>query len=205
MLLADIGNSYFHLFDKDKKIIKHLEFKELDKYKEKEVFYICVNPNIETKIKEFKCWHKIDISLNGEYKGMGIDRKALCLNYENGLFIDAGSAITIDKMKNAEYKGGTILLGLKAHLKAYENISIKLKTTLNKNISLNNLPKNTQDNISYAILEPLKLIIEKEKEKNIYFTGGDGKFLSRLFKNAIYDEFLVFKGMQKAVKKGLIC
>ena len=37
------------------------------------------------------------------------------------------------------------------------------------------------------------------KNKKIYFTGGDGKFLSRFFENAIYDDLLIFKGMQNII------
>ncbi len=38
-------------------------------------------------------------------------------------------------------------------------------------------------------------------EKNIYFTGGDGKFFSKFFKHSIYDKMLVFRGMQKAIEE----
>ena len=35
----------------------------------------------------------------------------------------------------------------------------------------------------------IMLLIENfSKNKKIYFTGGDGKFLSRFFENAIYDD-----------------
>ena len=38
------------------------------------------------------------------------------------------------------------------------------------------------------------------KVKKIYFTGGDGKFFAKFFENSIFDNTLVFKGMQKALK-----
>ena len=132
---------------------------------------------------------------------MGVDRKALCLSKENGIFIDAGSAITVDIMKDGVYQGGFILLGLRQYLKGYKDISSVLDIQLNKNLSLNKLPKTTKDAISYGIISSIKAVISlHQKNNNLYFSGGDGKFLSRFFKKSIYDEELLFNGIIKSLR-----
>ncbi|KIM03372.1 MAG: pantothenate kinase [Sulfurovum sp. AS07-7] len=203
MLLADIGNTRAHIYDG--KSIIHISHEEAIKsYKDKELFYICVSIETKEKIKEFADW--IDISdhlhIKGEYETMGIDRKALCLSHKNGVFVDAGSAITVDIVSNGEYQGGFILLGIDAWLKAYKGISNALDVEINRHCSLTGLPKTTKDGISYGIIASIKAVIDSQTSHlPLYFTGGDGKWLSKYFKNSIYDEFLVFKGMKTALKE----
>ena len=40
--------------------------------------------------------------------------------------------------------------------------------------------------------------------KKMYFTGGDGKFFAKYFENSIFDNTLIFKGMQQALKENNI-
>jgi len=206
-LLADIGNTHFHVYNGSS--IEHLKYDEaIKKYKKTILYYISVKQQLSLEIKEIKNW--IDISswvkIEGEYKTMGIDRKALCLSKKNGIFIDAGSAITVDVVDNGVYIGGYIFPGLNAMLESYKNISPSLEITLNRNISLTQLPKTTKDGISYGIIASIKTLIDKQTYgKKLYFTGGDGEFLSSLFENSIYDELLVFNGMSKALKDNNIC
>ena len=206
MLLADIGNTNFHLYKNGK--VSHISFKEAKKrYSNQKLFYISVNQKINSKISKIKNWKNISskMRLNGEYKGMGIDRKALCLYKKSGVFIDAGSAITVDIMRDGKYQGGFILLGIRAYLKAYGDISPILTTSLNRNISTNKLPKTTKDAISYGIIASIKSIISLHQDSGkLYFTGGDGKLLSTFFDDSYYDEAMVFKGILKAYKKGVI-
>ncbi|MDE5591995.1 MAG: pantothenate kinase, partial [Helicobacter sp.] len=64
---------------------------------------------------------------------------------------------------------------------------------------------NTRDEISFGVLKSILVIIENTaKNKKIYFTGGDGKFLSRFFKNCIYDNLLIFKGMQNVISEKIM-
>ncbi len=202
MLIVDIGNTNFHIYNGTS--IVHLSHKKaIKKYKNKKLLYISVNKKINKKIKGIKKWRNISdkIRLNGEYSTMGVDRKALCLSKKNGIFIDAGSAITVDIMRNGTYQGGFILLGLRQYLKAYKDISAVLDIQLNKNLSLNKLPKTTKDAISYGIISSIKAVISlHQKENRIYFSGGDGKFLSRFFKKSVYDEELLFKGIIKSLR-----
>jgi type III pantothenate kinase len=39
------------------------------------------------------------------------------------------------------------------------------------------------------------------KDKTIYFTGGDGKFFSKFFKNSIHDRSLIFRSMLEVIEK----
>ena len=207
ILLADIGNTHFHIFDG--KSVKHLSYDEaIEQYHSQKLYYITVKHQLIQEMQDISQWKNISsfVYIEEEYETMGVDRKALCLSHQNGIFIDAGSAITLDVVENEIYRGGFILLGIKAYLKGYETISLALKTELNENIDLNRLPKTTKDGISYGIIASIKEIVSKHKRgKKLYFTGGDGAFLSTFFEDAIYDEMLVFKGIKKALKEKKIC
>ena len=201
-LLADIGNTHFHVYDGDS--VKHLSYDEAMKiYKDTPLQYISVNTKIEDKIGHIKMWKNISsrMQIKGEYDTMGVDRKALCLSYKDGVFIDAGSAITVDVMKDGVYQGGYIYPGVKAMLESYKSISEVLDVRLDESVSLAELPRTTKEQISYGIIASIKALIDKHTEANtLYFTGGDGKFLSNYFDNAIYDETLVFQGILKTIK-----
>lgn len=207
MLLADIGNTHFHIYNGSE--VEHLSYEEaIRKYSRERLCYISVKQQLDSTIAEIPLWKNIsaEILLDGAYETMGVDRKALCLSHEDGVFVDAGSAITVDVMEEGEYRGGFILPGLKAMLQAYKAISPALETELNEEISLVRLPATTKDGISYGIIASIKALIEKHSEgKKLYFTGGDGKFLSGFFTDPIYDEMLVFDGMRKVIKGSEIC
>ncbi len=202
ILLADIGNSYFHIYNG--KTVEHLTYDDaIQKYKDTPLKYISVNQKIEAKIGHIKVWKNLSSSMmiEGQYNTMGVDRKALCLSHSEGVFIDAGSAITVDVVEKGKYVGGFILPGLKAYINSYKSISPILDVALNRELSLDSLPGTTKDGISYGIIASIKALIDKHSDgKKLYFTGGDGKFLSTYFEEAVYDEMLVFNGMQQAIK-----
>ena len=206
-LLADIGNSYFHIYNG--KTIEHLNYDDaIQKYKDTPLKYISVNQKIEAKIGHIKVWKNLSSSMviEGQYDTMGVDRKALCLSHSEGIFIDAGSAITVDVIEKGKYVGGFILPGLKAYINSYKAISPILDVALKRELSLDSLPGTTKDGISYGIIASIKALIDKHSDgKKLYFTGGDGKFLSSFFKEATYDEMLVFNGMRKVIKESEIC
>ena len=207
VLLADIGNSYFHIYNG--KEVEHLSYEDaIEKYADKNLCYISVKHHLEEKIEKIKSWKNISnmMILEGDYNTMGVDRKALCLSHADGVFIDAGSAITVDVMKDGIYQGGYIFPGIKAMLESYRNISPVLDTDLNEMISLERLPSTTKDGISYGIIASIKALIDKHAQRyKLYFTGGDGKFLSSFFEEAVYDEMLVFDGMRNALKDDKRC
>lgn len=202
VLLADIGNSYFHIYNGCE--VEHLSYEDaIRKYSKEALCYISVKQQLDSTIENIHLWKNISeqIQLEGAYETMGVDRRALCLSHENGVFVDAGSAITVDIMQDGNYIGGFILPGLKAMLQAYTSISPVLETELNETISLERLPATTKDGISYGIIASIKALIDKHSDgKSLYFTGGDGKLLSGFFKEAMYDEMLIFEGMRKALK-----
>ena len=202
ILLADIGNTHFHIYDGTK--VEHLSYDDaIGKYHHQKLLYITVKHQLSTKIEKIKLWENISsrIEIGGQYNTMGVDRRALCLSQKNGVFVDAGSAITVDVVVEGIYKGGYIFPGVKAMLESYKRISPALDTTLNKNISLAALALTTEEQISYGIIASIKTLIEKHSHgKNLYFTGGDGKLLSSFFDTGIYDEMLVFQGMQNTLK-----
>ncbi len=207
MLLADIGNTHFHIYNGSE--VEHLSYEEATaKYSKADLCYISVKQHLDSTIENIATWKNISsqITLEGAYETMGVDRRALCLSHENGMFVDAGSAITVDIMEAGKYVGGFIFPGLKAMLQAYASISPVLETTLNETISLDQLPATTKDGISYGIIASIKALIDKHSEgKKLYFTGGDGKLLSSFFEEATYDEMLVFNGMRKVMKESEIC
>jgi type III pantothenate kinase len=203
MLLADIGNSRVHIYDGERVI--HLSHQEaIALYAKSQLSYITVKHQLKEKLNGLKNWTDISekIFLENSYTTMGVDRRALCLSHQNGVFVSAGSAITVDIVDKGIYQGGFLLPGIKAYLKAYADISPALITKLNQNILLDKLPHTTKDGISYGIISSIKMLIEKhQSDKRLYISGGDGKLLASFFDNAIFDETLIFKGMKKALKK----
>ena len=204
---ADIGNTYFHIFNGTK--VEHLSYGDaIDKYKDKTLYYICVKHQLTEQVSQIASWKNISqlMRIEGEYETMGVDRKALCLSHEDGVFVDAGSAITVDVVSKGRYVGGYILPGIQAMLQSYKGISLVLDVALNETISLNQLPKTTKDGISYGIIASIKALIDKHRNRHrLYFTGGDGELLSSFFEEAVYDEMLVFNGMRNALKDDEKC
>lgn len=198
MILCDIGNSSFHFYiNKESK--KYFEDDILPKLDEP-IYFISVN-KIGTKKLKKRYKECIDIgelvNFKTRYKGLGIDRAVACSFIEDGVVVDAGSAITVDIIKNGKHKGGFILPGIKSYEKIYPKISKKLKFNFEKKVNLDKIPLQTKDAINYAILKSIILPIKKvSKKKKIIFTGGDGKILSKYFDNSIYKEYLIFEAME---------
>ena len=205
-LLADIGNSRIHIYNGTEVI--HLSHEDaIEQYRDKKLQYITVKHQLKEQLKSLKNWEDISslMQIENEYETMGIDRKSLCLSHQDGVFISAGSAITVDVMEKGVYMGGFLLPGLKAYLDAYAFISPALKTNLNSSISLDVLPQTTKDGISFGIISSIKTLIEKyQSDKQLYISGGDGEFLSTFFKNALFDETLIFQGMKNALKENYV-
>lgn len=202
MLLADIGNTRVHIYDGDEVI--HLNHDEaIELYADKKLYYITVKHQLKYKLEYLENWVNISdkMVLKNSYDTMGIDRRALCLSHKNGIFVSAGSAITVDVVEKGRYMGGFLLPGLRAYLKAYADISPALLSELNQNVILNELPQTTKDGISYGIISSIKMLIEKhQSDKKLYMSGGDAELLVSFFDNALFDETLIFQGMKNALK-----
>lgn len=203
MILCDIGNTSVNFLKEEKAYTLSVE--EFRGYKTQEkVFYISVNDSLNELLKAHKNYLNIEAYFKFDtiYKGLGIDRVAACYTISDGVVVDAGSAITVDIITNSMHLGGFIMPGLEAYKKAYEDISPRLKYILNTAVELNAYPQQTSDAISYCVFKSIYLLIkDASKDLPLYFTGGDGQFLSKLFDKAIYDKNLVFKGMQKLINQ----
>ena len=206
MILCDIGNSFFHFYE-DGRIWKiSTKNPPIINKGNKKLYFISVNDKATAKLLKI---YPDAINLNlypildTDYRGLGIDRAVACRAISDGVIIDAGSAITVDIVQNNTHLGGYILPGLQKYKDMYAQISPKLKKALHFDVAIDVLPQNTADAISYGIVFSIISLLQKSvKNKKIYFTGGDGPFFSRFFKNAIVDNSLIFRGMLKIIKGG---
>lgn len=198
MILIDIGNTTACVYENSH--IKRIDIKSFNpnNYKDK-VYFISVNSSFTTLPRNYinlEPYFEIDTA----YVGLGIDRIASCYYIENGIIVDAGSAITVDTMKNGKHLGGFILPGFGAYINAYKSISCRLNYDLNTSIDLDKLPNSTQEAISYGIITSIVNSIKTyAKDETIYLTGGDSSFLNQFFKNAVSEKNLVFEGMKKLI------
>ena len=205
MLLCDIGNSYAHFFD-GKRVWRESLDQFIDRYCDEKIYFINVNQSLKDRLKDIKNWINLEeyIEFKTTYKGLGVDRKVLCLAIKDGVGVDAGSAITVDLMVKKEHKGGFILPGFKAYEDAFKEISSILDKGIDFSVNLNSLPKNTKEAISYGVIKSIVCLINDiAKGKKIFLTGGDGKKLLPFLENAKYDEKLIFYGMKKIIKDRL--
>ncbi|MBU0633244.1 type III pantothenate kinase [bacterium] len=205
MTLCDIGNTTFDFYRdgvKEKIFIDDYELKQSDE----KIFYICVNEKVSARLKEFSNWIDLRsfIDMKNYYATMGIDRIVGCEALRSGVIIDAGSAITVDVVKNGVFAGGYICLGLHVSQKAYREISPRLDYSYNFEIDLDKIPKNSGDALTYGQLGLLYRDVISHGLP-VYLTGGDAVKLKKLFKNAVLDDELLFKGMKKIMKKANLC
>ncbi len=201
MLLLDIGNTNVKVF-KDGKTDR-IGIREFEFPKEK-FYYICVNETFKKRLKSVVDGINLEerFCLKSDYTGLGVDRVAACYAVNDSVVVDAGSAITVDLMKEGRHLGGFIMPGLSSYKDSFANISSKLIYNLDEEITLKELPSNTKEALIYGMIKPVVCAIEEfAKEKKIVVTGGDGKRLCRYLKNCRYDEELVFRGMKKVIKE----
>ena len=205
MLLCDVGNTSYHFLNDKLDYKKPTENFDPSSVKEK-VFYISVNPKTKDILKNLHNW--IDLSayvdMQKYYETMGIDRVFACEAIDEGIVIDAGSAITVDVVKKSIFNGGFIYPGLKAMSETYKNISSALDYSFNFELDLGKMPKNSQDAISYGFLKTLYSEVMSHNME-VFLTGGDAKEFAKIFSNAKIDEMLIFTGMKKIMKKANLC
>lgn len=200
MLLCDIGNTSYHFLDETQSYKKSVDTFEPEDVQEK-VYFISVNAALKDRLASLNNWIDLRsyIDMSSYYETMGIDRIFAVEAVQNAVIVDAGSAITVDVVKESTFLGGFIYPGTKAMSKTYSDISSALAYDFNFDVDVNILPKNSQDAISYGYL---KLLHNEVTSHNlpIVLTGGDALKLKQLFPNAVVDEMLIFKGMQKVIK-----
>jgi len=205
MILCDIGNTTI-----DWEIHGDYSKQSVDDFDPgsctETIYYICVNTKLLSSIASLNNWIDITRYIEWEkyYPTMGIDRIMVCEAISNGVIVDAGSAVTVDVMRDGHYEGGFIALGLRSVQEAYAKLSPALAWSFNFEVDLTIMAKNTPDAITIGYLAPL---IDKIKSLGspIIVTGGDSNVFSSFLGDAIVDNHLVFKGMKKLIEKGQLC
>ena len=205
MLLCDIGNTSYHFLDEENDFKEDVLIFNPQTIKER-VYYISVNKNLENILQSLENWIDLAGFIDKEkyYKTMGIDRVMAVEAVENGIIIDAGSAVTVDVVKEGKFEGGFIYPGRMAMQKTYKDISPALDYSFNFELNLDKMPKNSQDAISYGYLKTLYCEVMSRKMP-VILTGGDAAVFAKVFKEATVDERLIFTGMKKILQKADIC
>jgi type III pantothenate kinase len=201
MLLCDIGNTSYHFLDENKEYKQDVKTFDPSSLKDT-VYYICVNKALHVKLKSLQNW--IDLSVfvekNKYYKTMGIDRIFAIESVFNAIVVDAGSAVTVDVVRNGEFRGGFIYPGIQAMQKTYENISPALSYSFNFECDLDIMPKNSQDALSYGYLKTFYCEVMSHNLP-IILTGGDALEFKKIFKDAKIDTKLIFHSMKKILQE----
>ena len=201
LTLCDVGNTSYHFLEGDVETKQNAQTFDASTVND-DVYYISVNADVDKTLTKLSNWHDLRsaIEWSNYYETMGVDRIIACEAITDGLIIDAGSAITVDIVINGTFEGGFIYPGLEAMQESYRNISSRLDYSLNFELDLDKMPKNTQDAISYGVLRTLYSEVMRHNKK-IYLTGGNAKALSKIFPDAVVDELLLFRGMKKMMER----
>lgn len=205
MILCDIGNTTVDIWENGVSCkIAVSEF--VPESLSGEIWYASVNRELVQKLQSLGNWHNIETRIEKlqYYPSMGIDRILVCEAIEEGVIVDAGSAITVDVMRDGVFEGGFISLGLRAAAEAYARLSPALAVSFNFEVDLDKMAKNTPDAVTIGFWAPLIRRIE-ELGGPLYLTGGDADVLKRFLPHAVVDKELLFKGMQKLIEKGCSC
>ena len=205
MMLCDIGNTSYHFYDGDvtsKYMVDDFDPKQITQ----RVCYISVNSSVETLLSTLENWVDLRsfVEWNKYYETMGIDRVIACEAIDDGVVVDAGSALTVDVVKKGVFQGGFITPGVKMMQESYAQISPRLDYSFNFDLDLDKMPKNSRDAISYGYLGLLHAELRRHNLP-LYVTGGDAQNIARLLDDAVVDELLLFKGMEKIIKKAELC
>jgi len=200
MILCDIGNTSYHFLNKENDYKESVKTFDPRTIKDK-VYYICVNPSVKIVLADLENWINLAgfINMSNYYETMGIDRIVACEAIDNGVIIDAGSAVTVDVVSDGVFEGGFIYPGVNAMNETYKNISSALNYPFNFELDLNKLPKNSVDAISYGYLKTLYNEVMLHN-KDIVLTGGDSDKLAKIFPDAKINKTLIFDGMKKIIK-----
>jgi type III pantothenate kinase len=199
MLLCDIGNTSFHFYDGVTHYKESVSTFDIDNVTQT-VYYICVNPNVIDVLTCKTNWIDLKpfVDYSKLYSTLGVDRAIISSYFENAVVVDAGSAITVDVMRQGEYQGGFIYPGVYHMRQCYANISSKLDYEFSFELDLDKIAFNSKDAISYGYLAPFVKEV-KAYDLPIILTGGDGVKFKQLFKEARVDELLIFKAMKKVI------
>jgi len=200
MLLCDIGNTSYHFLDDEKGEYKESVIDFDPTTIKQNIYFISVNKHLSKKLKNLANWIDLEpfIQRTKYYETMGIDRIFAVEAIKNGVVVDAGSAVTVDVVRNSVYEGGFIYPGMYAMQKCYKDISPVLEYPFNFNVNQKKLAKNSQDAISYGYLKILASEVSSY-DLPIIVTGGDASEFAKLFENVTIKKRLIFEGMKKII------
>ncbi|MEF3191241.1 MAG: type III pantothenate kinase [Campylobacterales bacterium] len=207
MRLCDIGNSYFHFWDDGR--MWHEPVTTTPRA-EGVIYAASVNPDGLQRLRASGA-EVIDIApwveLPGAYPGLGVDRALACLGVGHGVVIDAGSAITVDIIREGVYEGGFVLPGLNAWQRALAGISSVLDYPLNRPVAKDRLPSSTAEGVIYGVAAPLQAWLWLHaKGLMIVGTGGSSEWLRQTIEGITIVQDLIFQGMIKVIRtKGVVC
>jgi type III pantothenate kinase len=164
---------------------------------------------------------QLPLPIKNKYKTpetLGRDRLAAAVGAntifpsENVLFIDMGSAVTIDFInKEAEYFGGNISPGMNMRYKALNAFTNQLPLVRRKSKHIT-LGKTTEEAIQGGVENGLIFELEgyieffrqKYPDLKTILTGGDAKFFDNKLKYPIFAEpNLTLKGLNKILKHNI--
>lgn len=200
MLLCDVGNTTLHFYDGTASYRVPVEEFDPEQVSEA-VGYISVNRLFSTRLEGCERWENLEayIDRSRYYDTMGIDRIVACEALEDGVIVDAGSAVTVDVMRHGLFEGGFIYPGIAAMQRCYEGISPALAYSFNFELDLAKMPKNSQDAVSYGYLRTLVCEIQRHGGP-VVVTGGDAARFAPLLPEARVDEYLIFRGMKRILE-----
>jgi len=201
MLLCDIGNTSYHFYDGSEDYKRSADNFDPAGITDN-VYFISVNPRLAPLLERLPNWKDLAayIAWDGYYESMGIDRIVACEAIEEGVIIDAGSAVTVDIVRDGIFGGGFIYPGVQAMQRTYRDISSRLSCSFNFELDLDKMPKNSPDAISYGYLRTLYSEVVRHTGP-FYLTGGDAELFSQIFPMAAVDRHLIFRGMKKIISR----
>jgi type III pantothenate kinase len=201
VIFCDIGNTSFHFYEDGKTYKESVESFNPQTITKK-VYFISVNVKFNNKLKELDNWIDLAgaIDKSKYYETMGVDRMVAVEAFTNAVIVDAGSAITVDVVRDGFFEGGFIYPGVNAMSETYKRISPALDYNFNFDLDIEKLPKNSQDAISYGFLKTLYSEVLSHSLP-IVLMGGDAYKFQAIFKEARVDELLLFKSMKNLLKK----
>ncbi len=203
MLLCDVGNTTYHFYDLNKEWRENVATFDPSAIEE-EVFFISVNTSLKQQLSQLRNWNDLEEKIDrmNYYETMGIDRIVACEAVNEGVIVDAGSAITVDIVRDGRFQGGFIYPGMYAFAQTYQKISPALAYPIDGDIDLSILPKNSKDALNYGFLSGLVKEILSHK-LDIILTGGDADVLKKHLPNAHKEPLLIFNGMLNVLGREL--
>jgi type III pantothenate kinase len=207
MILCDIGNTSYHFYDDERGADYKEDAATFDPASVKvPVFFINVNADVQARLTPLGNWTDLRpfVAWEKYYDTMGIDRVMACEAVRDGVVVDAGSAITVDVVRQGGFEGGFIYPGVAALHETYRRISPRLAYSFNFDMQLDKMPKNTPDAITYGAFGLLAKEI-RSYGLPVYLTGGDASALIPFFAQAALEPLLLFSGMKKIIQKAQLC